>query len=195
MSYIYTYSRKKIDLLNPKPMDIDINSISNGLSRICRFNGQIPVHYSVASHSLLMLQAAKTNGESNEVLKAILMHDASEAYLGDIVKPLKEVLPRYKEIEENMSNVIYRKYKVKWQKFKDIVHKYDLGMLVLEKKIIREIDYTVYDEYIDIKNLISFEEIEKHMLETPSSLSIFNNKLRFTYEAHKLGIYDNPIKF
>ena len=107
-STFITASGITIDLLNPRVQDININDITSGLSKICRFGGQISHFYSVAQHSVLCSHLAP-----QELKKAALMHDASEAYLGDVIKPLKNLLgAAYEEIEARFMERIFERFGV-----------------------------------------------------------------------------------
>lgn len=104
---IETLNRKYVDPLNMAVSDIDIEAIAHALSHQCRFNGYTSRHYSVAEHSYyvscLVEAAARDAGhdEADTVALALqaLLHDATEAYLVDIPRPLKSALPEYKGIE------------------------------------------------------------------------------------------------
>jgi 5'-deoxynucleotidase YfbR-like HD superfamily hydrolase len=151
---IHTYSGKTLNLLNPDPNCIDIESIANGLSKICRFGGQIHKHYSVAEHSILACHEAWQNDEKDEIIKGILLHDAAEAYLGDIVKPLKNCLPQYLDIERKMEEAIEKRFNIELFDNWKTIKKYDNGMYLLENKIIRKnINKFIpdKDEYIEIR--------------------------------------------
>ena len=90
-----TVSGKIIDLNHPTEDMIDIKDIAAALSKICRFGGQINQFYSVAQHCVLVAAMAPAI-----IKKEALMHDAAEAYLLDIPKPLKHQLGRsYKKFE------------------------------------------------------------------------------------------------
>lgn len=130
---IKTFSGGYIDLLDPSPKDIDIESIAHALANICRFGGHAPVRYSVAEHSLNCYKIAILQGDCADTLRAVLMHDAAEAYLGDIVKPLKNNLPDYRQIEERMEIVIGVRFGIDFDAHRDRVKKYDLMMLKCEK--------------------------------------------------------------
>lgn len=71
--------------------NISLAHIVRSLSQICRFNGSTPYHYSVGQHSLIVVEYMKQvlNITEPDVLRAGLLHDAAEAYVGDIVRPLK----------------------------------------------------------------------------------------------------------
>lgn len=99
--WIQTRSGRKFDLLNPKPEMVDPADIAHALSQICRFSGHCREFYSVAQHCVLVCQlvgemaGVARPGEKDfevAVMRAALMHDAGEAYYGDVVRPLKRVL-------------------------------------------------------------------------------------------------------
>jgi len=103
---IRTFTGKTINLIMPKEEDIDILDIAHGLSNVCRYNGHCSKFYSVAEHSVLL---------SYKYGLAALMHDASEAYLGDLVSPLKKFTTLGKifiPIEKKMEKVISSKFQL-----------------------------------------------------------------------------------
>lgn len=89
-----TVGGRRMFILDPNPSDIDIEDIATGLSNICRFGGQVKSFYSVAQHSLMVSRLVPS-----ELALVGLLHDATEAYLGDIISPLKRQLPEYESIE------------------------------------------------------------------------------------------------
>ena len=98
---------------HPAPADVSIRDIAAGLSRNCRYNGQIMEEcdfLSVSEHSVLMTKWAIQNNvaQTTEDALAILLHDASEAYFGDMVTPLKDLLPEFRNIENNAQSVIIK---------------------------------------------------------------------------------------
>lgn len=95
-SMYWLSSGKIVDVLRPRAEDVDFNDIANGLARVQRFGGQINAeHYSVAEHSVLVSRLCSPR---NALLG--LMHDASEAYIGDVVTPLKRQIPDYRAVED-----------------------------------------------------------------------------------------------
>ena len=83
-SGIITFTGKIIDPINPDPEDIDIRDIAHSLSQQCRFTGHTSEFYSVAEHSVLVSEAVPARDAALG-----LMHDATEAYLADLAKPIK----------------------------------------------------------------------------------------------------------
>ena len=110
MSEILTYSKVMIDPVNPKAELIRIQDIAHALSMLCRANGHFRTFYSVGQHCVNCVEEAAARGYSKRVQLACLLHDASEAYLADITRPVKKELPRYLEIEEPLQNLIWEKY-------------------------------------------------------------------------------------
>lgn len=128
-----TVSHTRVDLLNPTEDMIEIGDIAKGLSLICRFGGQIPRFYSVAQHSVLVQALCPPNLKLEG-----LLHDASEAYLGDVIKPLKSLLgATYKGIEFNFETLIFQKFGLDVSKLREI-KKYDLIAYDLEDQALRQ---------------------------------------------------------
>lgn len=93
---IETASGRFLDLLKPNPDDIYLSDIASGLSKCCRYAGQIKVFYSVAEHSVLVHDLVRHEWKETRdtdtpsgLLQAALFHDAAEAYIGDITSPAK----------------------------------------------------------------------------------------------------------
>lgn len=126
-------SGQNIDLLNPSIDKILLSDIAGALSKICRFGGQINKFYSVAEHSVNCSKQAFIDGYTTDIQIACLLHDATEAYLGDVVKPLKIALTQYKLIETKMESVIFEKFKIDIEQCRTIVHKIDREMLIAER--------------------------------------------------------------
>ncbi len=102
---IRTVSGMYVNVFNPDPETLCIEDIAHALSHQCRFGGHLPEFYSVAQHCIYCCEEAPPH------LKVeALLHDASEAYLVDIPRPIKKKLPDYKKLEENLMRVISRKY-------------------------------------------------------------------------------------
>jgi len=113
MSYYITNSGVRIDPTNIKPEDINLHDIAHHLTKICRYGGALDlgVHYSVAQHSIQLAKYFYDKGWPRTAACALL-HDATEAYLGDIVTGLKGVLSDYKELEKQLSVIIAERYKL-----------------------------------------------------------------------------------
>ncbi len=103
--YIKTVSGIDFTILDPQPEMIRIEDIAHALSKLCRYGGHCKEFYSVARHSIIMSYLVKPGFE----LEALL-HDATEAFIGDCVTPLKKILPEFNVIEDNLYKIIANKY-------------------------------------------------------------------------------------
>lgn len=110
MTSITTYTKKMFDPLAPQEEFLDIHDIAHSLSLLCRANGHFPEFYSVGEHCVNCTREAQARGYSVRVQLACLLHDASEAYLSDVTRPVKSALPEYKKIENALADVIYKKW-------------------------------------------------------------------------------------
>ena len=109
MSSIKTYTGVMFDPLNPNLELIDILDIAHALSMLCRANGHFRSFYSVGQHCINCMKEAAARGYSERVQLACLLHDASEAYLSDVTRPVKQELPKYLEIEKPLQDAIWLK--------------------------------------------------------------------------------------
>ena len=110
MSYILTYKKIEFYPLEPRVEDIDIEDVAHALSLLCRANGHFKHFYSVGQHSINCAKEAIARGYSTRVAMGCLIHDASEAYLADITRPVKKHLHKYLEIEDKLQGEIFEKW-------------------------------------------------------------------------------------
>ncbi len=108
--YITTYSGEHFFPTIPNPQSIYITDIAHSLSLLCRGNGHVKTFFSVGQHCIHCALEAQARGYSNRVIKACLLHDASEAYMSDLPKPFKKFLPEYITWEQNLLSLIYEKF-------------------------------------------------------------------------------------
>jgi 5'-nucleotidase len=107
-------SGRRLDLLDPSPLDVEIEDIAHGLARVARWNGQTKgAHiYSVAQHALLVeaLARAKVPRLDAKGRLAVLLHDAPEYVIGDMISPFKAVIgDSYKAVERRLLAAIHRR--------------------------------------------------------------------------------------
>ena len=102
---IRTYTGKSFDLKIMEPDSICIEDIAHALSHTSRYAGHLEDHYSVAQHSVLVAQNV-----SGKNCLAALLHDASEAYLGDMPSPFKKMMPEFRSFEDKLMLVIAEKF-------------------------------------------------------------------------------------
>lgn len=125
-----TLGNVEIDPLNPLPDQFDIETIADCLSKLCRFGGHCKGFYSVAEHSCNVLdlgvEMAKKEGTtlSREDKLQFLLHDGTEAYVGDLIAPVKNLIPEYKRIESLFWKAITTKFNIK-EKWHSLLDKAD----------------------------------------------------------------------
>jgi 5'-deoxynucleotidase YfbR-like HD superfamily hydrolase len=108
-------SGRRLDLLDPSPLDIEIVDIAHGLARVARWNGQTSgTHiFSVAQHTLLVEAVMRTQNPriDDRIRLAALLHDAPEYVIGDMISPFKAVLgDGYKSIEKRLLAAIHIRF-------------------------------------------------------------------------------------
>ena len=107
-------SGRRLDLLDPSPLDIEIEDIAHGLARVARWNGQTSgAHiFSVAQHTLLVdAIARRRTSVDNRARLAILLHDAPEYVIGDMITPFKAVIgDAYKAVEGRLLAAIHLRF-------------------------------------------------------------------------------------
>lgn len=108
-------SGRRLDLLDPSPLDIEIVDIAHGLARVARWNGQTHGDhaFSVAQHSLLVeaILAHSPGRQDRRPRLAALLHDGAEYVIGDMISPFKAVVGGgYKEVENRIQAAIHLRY-------------------------------------------------------------------------------------
>lgn len=128
--WMQTFSGRRFYPLDPRPEDIEPGDIAHALSLICRYAGHVSRFYSVAEHCVLMSRSV-----APEHALAALLHDATEAYLVDVPRPLKLHLPDYRRIEANVWTAIAWRFNVDLDLPAD-VHEADTRILVNETAVL-----------------------------------------------------------
>jgi uncharacterized protein len=108
-------SGRRLDLIDPSPLDVEIGDIAHGLARVARWNGQTkgPEIFSVAQHSLLVeaLFAAGLDRPSSRARLTALLHDAPEYVIGDMISPFKAAIGGdYRLIEDRLKRAIHVRF-------------------------------------------------------------------------------------
>lgn len=145
MNYITTYKKVHFTPLEPRSEDILIEDIAHALSLMSRANGHFPAFHSVAQHCIECCQEALERKLGSRVALACLLHDASEAYLADITRPVKQHLSQYRSIEKGLLCAIYNKYLN--------------GITSEEQRLVKEIDDTLL--YYEFYHFMGEELSEK----------------------------------
>jgi hypothetical protein len=111
--FIQTLSGRRVNPLDAAPEDIDPVDIANALANLCRFGGHSRGFYSVAQHSVIVCDLLEERGATPDELMAALLHDAAEAYLGDLPHPIKhrsELGASFRAAEKQLEAVIEERF-------------------------------------------------------------------------------------
>lgn len=174
-------SNLRIKLTDPDPQKLTIKQIAGALSKICRFGGRCPQYYSVAEHCVLATELARREGIPDDYLASILMHDAAEAYLGDIVTPLKALMqPIYKQLETRFETALEKRFGVVLhrQPFAETIRCFDRIMLVAEARAFWPNDTNDWGGFGDVPEV----RVDFNFL-TPNEA-----RYRFLCWANELGV-------
>lgn len=140
-SWIQTYTGKAIRPLDLDPTDIDPRDIAHSLANMCRFLGHCSVFYSVAEHSYRM-----SNLIEPRFAPHALLHDAAEAYLADVSRPIKHLLPQYMEAERRIMDAVSERFGLDWTlEAREAVRVADVRMLAAERIHLMKIEAPVWD--------------------------------------------------
>jgi hypothetical protein len=124
---IQTHKGRAFDIRYPDAFAFDIEEIAHALSNICRFTGHTREFYSVAQHSVMASYIVPAGDEL-----AALLHDAAEAYIGDVSAPLKSLLPDYRAIERRVETALLEQFGI--TSMPASVKQADLRMLATERR-------------------------------------------------------------
>jgi len=107
--WMVTVSGRQFWPLDPRAEEVEIEDIAHALSNICRFGGHVTRFYSVAQHCILVAACVPKEDQQWG-----LLHDAAEAYMGDMVRPIKRFMPNFKEAEDRLLRVIGERFGLTW---------------------------------------------------------------------------------
>lgn len=192
-SIIVTSTGGEIDPLNPNPDDIHIENIARGLSRICRFTGQLKPEreiYTVAQHCIIATRWAMLDTEyvypfydKPNGYKAILLHDASEAFLSDLSSPVKHRCRDYLIFENALQNRIFHKF-IGVGAWSNVYHKYDKLAFWLEVQHVMPVSKKWARWYSAIPETVPVE-VENIVKETWMPYRAYQEFMRLWNELNK----------
>lgn len=113
---ITLHSGRLFDFERPEANEITLEDIAHGLSHVCRYAGHCSDFYSVAEHSVLVSLVARKSP------LAALLHDAAEAFLGDVASPLKRLLPDYRALEKRVEQAVFSRFGLGWPMPEEVKH-------------------------------------------------------------------------
>lgn len=174
-SYITTYKKHRFSPLSPSVTDIDIYDIAHALSYTCRANGHFNRFYSVAQHSINCAKEAKKRGCNIQTQLLLLLHDASEAYISDITRPVKMYLHEYKRIEKELQRVILNCFKIVPDE-KMLETEKEIDNMLLNAEFLEMMEERINADEITLLSVPDFEErdfknVEKEFLSVFTELT------------------------
>lgn len=126
--WMQTRSGRQFWPRDPRPEDFEILDIAHALSNVCRFGGHCKVFYSVAEHSVHVSRECPP-----EFALEGLLHDASEAYIGDMVRPLKRDMLEFKDVEKKIEYALSKRFRLTYP-WPYAVRRADEGVLMAEQR-------------------------------------------------------------
>ena len=140
--YLQTVSGRFVNPFEPDPEQLDIADITRALANTCRFGGHCRSFYSVAQHSVIVSELVEQRGGDVEDVFAALMHDAAEAYLGDMPHPIKHrsaLGEAFKAAEEHLERALRARFKIK----SDVpeIKRADRALLATERRALSAEDW------------------------------------------------------
>lgn len=136
---IRTYTGRHVDPFVMTRADVHHRDIAHALSHACRFGGHSEGHLSVARHSINVMHWLERHEASPSELLAGLLHDAAEAYIGDMVRPLKhrDEMQLYRELDDRVTAVILEAFGLPYDELPAIVHEADVAVTNVEVHYLR----------------------------------------------------------
>jgi hypothetical protein len=129
--YMLTATGQRFDPADFDPAIINIEDIAHSLANQCRYGGHLPHFYSVAQHSVLVMELLKVHKRTS-LQRWGLLHDAAEAYIGDMVYPLKRQFPDFKKFELTIEEGIAERFNLTPTYEPETVRAADLSLLAWE---------------------------------------------------------------
>lgn len=159
-----TYSGKTINILEPTPDMIELRDIAKGLGYNAHFSGQSPEFFSIAEHCLLTEELVKKEYPKDYELRLIaLLHDAAEAYIGDMIHPIKVLFPEFKAMENKLLSVIFEKFNLPYYRLSEVkpfdLQAQDIEAIAFYQRPRKEIRYYNPDYAVDY-----FSDIAENLL-------------------------------
>ena len=131
--WMQTFSGRQFWPLDPQPGEIFVEDIAHALSMQCRYAGHCLRFYSVAEHCVLLVRALDRHGASLHEQRWGLLHDASEAYLIDVPRPVKPHLTGYKAAEATVMAAVVSRFGLLPFAMPPLVHEFDNRIIADER--------------------------------------------------------------
>jgi hypothetical protein len=161
-SWMQTYSGRMFWPIDPRADEVHIADIAMALSNQCRYNGHCLRFYSVAEHSVLVSKLVEQKGADLNFVRWALLHDASEAYVCDVPRPLKPFMANYGELEGNVMKAIAEHFELEGS-MPQIVKWFDTMILKAEMEQIMSAppaDWCLPEDPAPIVNIVGMDPLQ-----------------------------------
>lgn len=173
----HTYIHKSVDVNNLTIDDISFYDLIYSLPHLCRYNGRLPIFFSVAQHCNELTTWLSHHSHTKHLAPYALLHDASEAYIGDLIYPIKQLYPSFFDIEQRITNLFYQKVGLPIQQsILDELDFYDRTICINEMISLNIFD-SYKDYYKDKKPLPDLQDSSKSLVIYPTSIK--NSRTHF----------------
>jgi hypothetical protein len=171
---IRTASGGIINFHGPDPGQITLEDIARGLANVCRYSGQVRQFYSVAEHCIMVSRHAPLH-----LKPYALIHDAAEAYIGDVPRPVKLLCPEYQAVEHRVEQAILKRFNIGQPSSGDlyIIKTLDNASLLLEASALKVGDSSQWldvpgEPLDDVVQCLSPEKAERAWLQAADLLGV-----------------------
>ncbi len=181
---ITTFTGRRIDVFALRVEDVDLVDIAHALSQLCRWTGHTTEFYSVAQHSVLVCDRLWIRTGSPRIALTGLLHDAAEAYLGDMASPLKHTpwADGYRQLEADVTQVIARRFDLPLDDLSPLVHEADLEVLATEARDLMPLSDRVTE----------FEPLGAPIL--PLSSRVAERAFRRAWDFHSVAVLAGAVR-
>lgn len=194
-SWMQTNSGQIFRFDEPDASMIVLHDIAHALSNITRFAGHVDRFFSVAAHSMLVMHIVDRmmdDGRSMALINAkrcALMHDAAEAYVGELTRPLKSLLLDYCAVEMRVERAIAERFSLNMTKESSVViRRADLASLEIERQILFDVPPAIpYETSADIMSVV--DRVGSEAIDMAMGMIGYDSKVAFLNAAHELGIH------
>lgn len=178
-AFFRTHSGRMVNLADVLPEDLDPGDIAHRLARVCRFGGATRRVYSVAQHCVYVARNIVT--QDVRIQRAALLHDAAEAYIGDMTSGLKRLCPDYKRVEAQVERAIVARFGLSVGLDYPAIKEADLRARLSEAR-------DLFDAYPRAQLLGGEDGLYPYAAHCDDTLSFDAAELEFLHHAHSLGL-------
>lgn len=180
--FMTTFGGTQFSHANPRADDVHLVDIAHALSMLCHWGGHAREFFSVAQHSLLVSYVCPP-----ALMEWGLLHDAAEAYCGDMIRPLKVLLPEYKTVETRVLRAIAERFALDWPE-PPALKAYDNAVLLAESKHVMPSTEALHDGFGRAVHAADVDWSPLHATALLRPMSPRMAKALFLARARELGV-------